>query len=149
MVNLARNVVRATFLIVGLAAMTSPAAGHPVRRQVDLVLDENGDPIDPTLVIVQDPPPPPPPPPSPVYIAVEPPVPPPQPARPKIPARTMLGFRIGVGKLVEHVGREREFVNIYRSSDAARSLSDEEFAQVLTFVESAFEMALAFKLGER
>jgi transcriptional regulator with XRE-family HTH domain len=56
---------------------------------------------------------------------------------------------IGVGKLVEHVGREREFVNIYRSSDAARSLSDEEFAQVLTFVESAFEMALAFKLGER
>ncbi|MBP9089041.1 MAG: hypothetical protein KBG15_23170 [Kofleriaceae bacterium] len=80
--------------------MTSPAAGHPVRRQVDLVLDENGDPIDPTLVIVQDPPPPPPPPPSPVYIAVEPPVPPPQPARPKIPARTMLGFRIGVGKLV-------------------------------------------------
>ena len=56
---------------------------------------------------------------------------------------------IGVGKLVEHVGREREFVNIYRSSDAARSLSDEEFAQVLTFVESAFEMALAFKLGAR
>lgn len=63
------------------------------------------------------------------------------------PAQWVKLEAIGVGKLVEH--REREFINIFRSSDVARSLSDEEFAQVLTFVESAFEMALAFKLGER
>lgn len=56
---------------------------------------------------------------------------------------------IGVGKLVEHVGREREFVNIYRRSDSARSLSDAEFAAVLAFVGSAFEMALAFKKAGR
>ncbi len=52
---------------------------------------------------------------------------------------------IGVGKLVEHAGREREFVNIYRRSDAARGLSDAEFAALLTFVGAAFNMALALK----
>jgi transcriptional regulator with XRE-family HTH domain len=55
---------------------------------------------------------------------------------------------IGVGKLVEHAGREREFVNIYRRSDSARGLSDDEFAAVLSFVDAAFSMALAFRRGE-
>ncbi len=55
---------------------------------------------------------------------------------------------IGVGKLVEHAGREREFVNIYRRSDAARGLSDEEFAALLTFVGAAFNMALTLKRGK-
>ncbi len=55
---------------------------------------------------------------------------------------------IGVGRLVEHVGREREFVNIYRGSDAARKLTDAEFAAVLKLVNAAFELALTFKQGE-
>ncbi|MBK6336987.1 MAG: hypothetical protein IPF60_15005 [Betaproteobacteria bacterium] len=41
--------------------------------------------------------------------------------------------------------REREFANIYRGSDAARRLSDVEFAAVLSFTRAAFEMALAFR----
>lgn len=51
---------------------------------------------------------------------------------------------LGVGRLVEHARREHDFINIYRSRDAARRLSDAEFARVLTFVESAFDLALAF-----
>ena len=49
---------------------------------------------------------------------------------------------LGVGRLVAHAGREREFVNIYRSSDLARRLTDEQFARVLAFVAAAFELAL-------
>jgi transcriptional regulator with XRE-family HTH domain len=49
---------------------------------------------------------------------------------------------LGVGRLVAHAGREREFVNIYRSSDEARRLTDEQFARVLAFVAAAFELAL-------
>ena len=41
--------------------------------------------------------------------------------------------------------REREFANIYRADDEARKLSDEEFAEVLTFTRAAFEMAMAFR----
>lgn len=55
---------------------------------------------------------------------------------------------IGVGRLVEHMGREREFVNIYRGSDAARRLTDDEFAAVLKLVAAAFELALVFKRGD-
>jgi transcriptional regulator with XRE-family HTH domain len=55
---------------------------------------------------------------------------------------------IGLGKLVEHAGREREFVNIYRRSDAARGLTDAEFAAVLAFVDAAFIMALTLKQGK-
>lgn len=55
---------------------------------------------------------------------------------------------IGVGRLVEHVGREREFVNIYRGSDAARKLTDTEFAAVLKLMSAAFELALVFKQGD-
>ena len=52
---------------------------------------------------------------------------------------------LGVGRLAVQAGREREFANIYRSSDAARQLNDEEFAAALTFVRSSFEAALVFR----
>lgn len=52
---------------------------------------------------------------------------------------------LGVGKLLIQSAREREFANIYRADDQARSLSDEEFAEVLTFTRAAFEMAMAFR----
>lgn len=50
----------------------------------------------------------------------------------------------GVGRLPLQLERERQFVNIVRGHDAARALSDEEFAQVLDFTRAAFEMALHF-----
>ena len=53
---------------------------------------------------------------------------------------------LGVGRLVVHAGREHEVVNIYRSNDAARRLSDEDFAAVLDFTRTAFEMAVAFRM---
>ncbi len=59
---------------------------------------------------------------------------------------------LGIGRLALQAGREREFANLYRASDAARRLSDEEFAEVLKFTKAAFEMALAFRAakgGER
>lgn len=56
---------------------------------------------------------------------------------------------LGVGRLVAHAGREREFVNIYRARDEARSLNDAEFARVLAFVTAAFELALTFVKQER
>ncbi|HEY9064740.1 MAG TPA: helix-turn-helix domain-containing protein [Burkholderiaceae bacterium] len=52
---------------------------------------------------------------------------------------------LGVGRLAVQAGREREFANIYRASDAARQLSDEEFAAALKFVRASFESALAFR----
>ncbi|MBI5900884.1 MAG: helix-turn-helix transcriptional regulator [Rhodocyclales bacterium] len=52
---------------------------------------------------------------------------------------------LGVGKLLIQSAREREFANIYRADDAARKLSDAEFAEVLTFTRAAFEMAMAFR----
>jgi transcriptional regulator with XRE-family HTH domain len=54
---------------------------------------------------------------------------------------------LGIGRFAVQAGREREFVNIYRGSDAARRLSDAEFAAVLAFTRAAFEMALAFRGG--
>ena len=51
---------------------------------------------------------------------------------------------LGIGRLAVQAGREREFANIYRASDAARRLSDAEFAELLKFVQAAFSMALAF-----
>jgi transcriptional regulator with XRE-family HTH domain len=56
---------------------------------------------------------------------------------------------LGVGRLVAHAGREREFDNIYRASDAARSLTDVQFARVLAFVAAAFELALTLVQEER
>jgi transcriptional regulator with XRE-family HTH domain len=51
---------------------------------------------------------------------------------------------LGVGRLIEHAGREHEFISIYRARDEARKLTDEEFARVRKFVETAFDMALEF-----
>jgi transcriptional regulator with XRE-family HTH domain len=56
---------------------------------------------------------------------------------------------LGVGRLVAHAGREREFVNIYRSRDEARSLSDEQFARVLAFVSAALDLALTLVREQR
>lgn len=56
---------------------------------------------------------------------------------------------LGVGRLVAHAGREREFVNVYRSRDEARGLSDEQFARVLAFVSAAFELALTLVREQR
>jgi hypothetical protein len=52
---------------------------------------------------------------------------------------------LGVGRLAVQAGREREFANIYRASDAARELNDEEFAAALKFVRASFEAALVFR----
>jgi len=52
---------------------------------------------------------------------------------------------LGIGRLAVQAGREREFANIYRSSDAARQLSDDEFAAALKFVRASFEAALVFR----
>lgn len=52
---------------------------------------------------------------------------------------------LGVGRLVLHSAREREFANIYRADDAARRLSDEDFAIVLAFTKAAFETAMALR----
>ena len=54
---------------------------------------------------------------------------------------------LGIGKLVVQAGREREFANIYRSHDAARNLSDADFAAALAFTDAAFKTALAFHAG--
>jgi len=56
---------------------------------------------------------------------------------------------LGVGRLVAHAGREREFVNIYRSRDEARQLTDAQFARVLAFITAAFELALTLVREER
>ena len=55
---------------------------------------------------------------------------------------------LGIGRLVEHARREHDFVNVYRARDAARRLSDAEFARVLAFVEAAFDLALDFTARE-
>jgi transcriptional regulator with XRE-family HTH domain len=55
---------------------------------------------------------------------------------------------LGIGRLALQAGREREFANLYRASDLARRLSDDDFAEVLAFTKSAFEMALAFRAGK-
>lgn len=52
---------------------------------------------------------------------------------------------IGFGKLLIQGAREREFANIYRGSDEARKLNDKEFATLVTFTRSAFELAMTFR----
>ncbi|MCC2106607.1 MAG: helix-turn-helix transcriptional regulator [Hyphomicrobiales bacterium] len=52
---------------------------------------------------------------------------------------------LGVGRLMVQVGREREFANLYRAHDAARQLSDAEFASLLSFLDAAVKMALGFR----
>jgi transcriptional regulator with XRE-family HTH domain len=51
---------------------------------------------------------------------------------------------LGIGRIAVQAGREREFANIYRASDAARQMNDEEFAAALKFVRASFEAALVF-----
>jgi hypothetical protein len=50
--------------------------------------------------------------------------------------------QLGIGRVALHVAREHEFINIFRSRDAARHMSDEEFKIVVKFTDSAFAMAL-------
>jgi transcriptional regulator with XRE-family HTH domain len=50
----------------------------------------------------------------------------------------------GLGDFPLQYERERQFVNVLRGHDEARSLSDADFAQVLAFTRSAFETALHF-----
>jgi transcriptional regulator with XRE-family HTH domain len=52
---------------------------------------------------------------------------------------------LGIGKLVVQAGRERELANVYRGNDAARRLTDEDFAAVLAFTRQGFDMAVAFR----
>jgi len=60
--------------------------------------------------------------------------------------RTLEG--LGIGRFVVQAGREREFANVYRASDAARTLTDEEFAAVLAFVKAAFDVAMTFRVAQ-
>jgi transcriptional regulator with XRE-family HTH domain len=53
--------------------------------------------------------------------------------------------RLGIGRLALQVGREREFANIYRASDTARRLTDDEFGALLSFMKATFELAMAFR----
>ncbi len=55
--------------------------------------------------------------------------------------------QLGIGRIAVQAGREREMANIYRASDAARTLSDADFAAVLAFTRQAFEMGVAFRNG--
>ena len=50
----------------------------------------------------------------------------------------------GAGRLPLQYQREREFINIFRSKDEARQLSDAGYNQVLEFTRHAFNMALHF-----
>jgi len=50
----------------------------------------------------------------------------------------------GVARLPLQFEREREFINIFRRHDDARSLSDEGFQKVLEFTRQSFEMSLHF-----
>lgn len=49
---------------------------------------------------------------------------------------------LGVGRLAVQAGRERELANIYRANDAARGLSDEQFASLLAFMKASFALAV-------
>jgi len=50
----------------------------------------------------------------------------------------------GADKLPIHYERERQFINIYRSQDKARELSEEGYSRVLEFTRQAFNMSLHF-----
>jgi transcriptional regulator with XRE-family HTH domain len=54
----------------------------------------------------------------------------------------------GIGRIPLQLERERRFVNVYRSHDVARRLSDAGFEHVLRFTQAAFEMALHFAATE-
>lgn len=50
----------------------------------------------------------------------------------------------GVGRVTLQFERERQFINILRRHDGARKLSDDGYAHVLAFTQSAFDMAMHF-----
>lgn len=52
---------------------------------------------------------------------------------------------VGIGRLAVQAGRERELANVYRGNDDARELSDADFAAVLAFTQTAFDMAVTFR----
>jgi len=54
----------------------------------------------------------------------------------------------GIGRIPLQLERERRFVNIYRSRDATRQLSDRTFEHVLAVTQAAFEMALDLAAAE-
>ncbi len=60
------------------------------------------------------------------------------------PALWQLFDQWGLARIPLQYEREREFINIFRSHDEARQLSDAGFAEVLKFTRGAFEMALHF-----
>jgi transcriptional regulator with XRE-family HTH domain len=49
--------------------------------------------------------------------------------------------------LAERGKAAHDFITIYRARDAARRLSDAEFARVLAFIEAAFDLALDLVAG--
>jgi transcriptional regulator with XRE-family HTH domain len=49
---------------------------------------------------------------------------------------------LGIGKLAVQGARERELANLYRGYDAARRLSDDQFAAALAFTRQGFELAV-------
>ncbi|MCB1667767.1 MAG: helix-turn-helix transcriptional regulator [Porticoccaceae bacterium] len=52
--------------------------------------------------------------------------------------------KLGLHRLTMQAEREVLFLNIYRSQDASRKLSDEGFERVRAFTQQAFEMSLHF-----
>ena len=50
----------------------------------------------------------------------------------------------GVDRIPIQLERERQFINIYRGHDNARTLSEDGFEKVLGYTRAAFEMALHF-----
>ncbi|CBL44996.1 Hypothetical protein HDN1F_14130 [gamma proteobacterium HdN1] len=55
----------------------------------------------------------------------------------------------GIGRIPLQYERERSFVNIMRSRDQARSLTDEEFASLVKLADSAFDLGLQFIVREK
>lgn len=53
---------------------------------------------------------------------------------------------LGIGSLVALAGRERELANLYRGNDDARKLSNQDFAEVLGFTKTGFDMAVKFRV---
>lgn len=53
---------------------------------------------------------------------------------------------LGIGRLAVEAGRELEFANLYRGNDAARELSDDEFAKLIAFLKAALELALSLRV---
>lgn len=53
---------------------------------------------------------------------------------------------VGATKVPLQFEREREFVNIFRADDRARTLSDEGFQRVLEVTRSAFDLALHYAI---